>query len=1141
MNIEDIETTPFYANISAKLMENPKTLSLLQNNLLKPGLYKILPNPRFNNYIINIPSPAGDKTVAVEFEFNNPQDKKNLDQQFGRASTHICYVKSVQKGGLDNFIFDLYIFADRCEELGKLSLLATAESLKNLQDKKHEVKAKELFEIAKKACAVYIYGEPYYIIQGDYSSTTASDSQEDDDSESPEDSTGSSADSQAQGAFVILCERNKRCYAIKVRQKNLTSTGEDKFFEVTGTIHRKNVQPASNYHLVKAELEFTDQKKAAAELNLKKLQELTEKSGSYLKAWKEYTGARGDRVLTQARNFDAPNYISCTPTSSDSVKLYFEEKIKDKLNASSVEEIILYKNGHELPEFLQDKKCSFLEYFEKKQAAEKERKKKGGLREKDVCCQVLHSGDNWIEVQLPDGFDMPTAADIPQTGFIVMSMKGEESQIERQWKAWKMITSGKSGISYLGNILEGNFDYMSPGNKVPSLKISNRVRQKIFENDPTPRQLEAIKLALETPDIAVIQGPPGTGKTTVVTAILEILNEAQDKRGVSAGQVLATSYQHDAVENMIERIAVNGLPTWKYGKRRDVKGDYNSHIDSWCKEIEEKVFALNPDIQMSSEEDTFHAYAADYIYSPSEENRQRLLEYILKLPVPENCAEAARKLLLKNDLSVSSGASSVLLKKIRSLRVTENAFKDDGLKRAEELYFSLDDKHWFMDHKNEEKLLQDIILDNKIDGENLAALSALKKELLEEFSPRPLYISFDKEESVVDLCKRVADALKELQTKKNQKEVIIADWIEALRAGQEAFAKAIKDCDFVYAATSQQSVGKDINRQKLAVSNGDFFASRHYDTVIIDEAARATPPDLLIPMCNAVKRIILVGDHRQLPQLVDDDLCSDVYKKVAAGAEEKSLDENYEDSFKLSLFEMLFKKLEELEKKDGIKRRITLDTQYRTHPVLGKFCSDEFYKAHNEDYKSVRPASDFDHQLPGIEHKAAVWIDVPESAGKEAKDGTSRIRECEADCIVEKLLEFVHSQENLPKDKKFSYGIIAFYRAQSDLIQAKLAKKKKELKDVNYKVGTVDAFQGMQFDVVFLSIVRSSGDINFLTPNRLCVSMSRQKKVLLAVGCKDFVTSKAARSQKIPALADFYDLCAGKNDEGCGAVQTWKK
>ncbi len=54
--------------------------------------------------------------------------------------------------------------------------------------------------------------------------------------------------------------------------------------------------------------------------------------------------------------------------------------------------------------------------------------------------------------------------------------------------------------------------------------------KKIFsKNPPTPNQIEAIDIALNTPDIAIVQGPPGTGKTTIVTAIIERLNELSDK------------------------------------------------------------------------------------------------------------------------------------------------------------------------------------------------------------------------------------------------------------------------------------------------------------------------------------------------------------------------------------------------------------------------------------------------------------------------------------------------------------------------------------------------------------------------------------------------------------------------------------
>lgn len=1125
MDLAYIETIPFYENISAETHFDSKS------GTVKTGLYTILPNPMHNNFIIRT------EYGAVEFDFKNQQDKANLDAQFCRGSAHICNVKSA---GRDGFLFDLYVFAGAVEDFGEVTILAEEDNLKNLQSKKNPIKTEKLQKELTENCTLKLDGESYFIMQGNYEKTQEEESEENDEN-------GVKDNVEPKGAFSILCERFRKCFAIKVQQKNLTSADMDKYFAVTGVLSRKNIQTAGNFHLVKAKLVFSDQKKAASEYNRKKLEEITEKSGSYLKAWQEYTGARGDRILTQARKFGFQHYNNCVPTSSDSVKLYFDEKISDKIKECKIEEIILCKNGDPLPLFIQDKKCDFLEYCTKKKDADSERKKNKQAKKEDVCCAIADYKDNWIEIKLPDGKDMPSPNDVAQKGYVVMSMKGEESQIERQQTSWEAIKQGKSGISSLGNILEGSFDFMPSGSTPPKMHITNRVRQKIFKDPPTDRQLEAIDLALRTPDIALIQGPPGTGKTTVITAVLEILNEAQDKRGVSAGRVLATSYQHDAVENMIERIKVNALPTWKYGKRRGNSANYNEHIDSWCKEIEERVYSLNPDIRLSQEEETFHAYVAEYVYSPLPENRDRVLEYISTLPVTEEIASKARKLLLKKESPSDSYTAPDLLRKIRALRTTEKTFSDDGSKRAEDLYFALEERKWFSEHKEDEKLLMDLVMGTSPSENQLSELSKLKLELLEEFSKKPLYICAKGEDDVFSLCKMTADFLEAQRGKKDKKEQIIADWIGNLQGGRDAFSRAIKDCDFVYAATSQQSVGTDIKKQKLAVEGGERAYMQLYDTVIIDEAARASPPDLLIPMCMAVKRIILVGDHRQLPQLVDEDLCNDVYEKVQAKmkengnlSESESTEDNYEDAFKLSLFELLFKKLKELEEKDGIRRTITLDKQFRTHPVLGNFCSNLFYKEEG-GYASPRGTEDFVHNLPGIENKAAVWIDVPKECGREEKQGTSRIRDCEAECIVENFFSFVRSQKNAPEDKKFSYGIIAFYSAQRDLIQKKLSSHKGELKDVTYRVGTVDAFQGMEFDVVFLSVVRTDGSIDFLTPNRLCVSMSRQKKVLVAVGCKDFFTSKEARSQKIPALSEFYDLCAGKNDDGYGAVLTWKK
>ena len=43
----------------------------------------------------------------------------------------------------------------------------------------------------------------------------------------------------------------------------------------------------------------------------------------------------------------------------------------------------------------------------------------------------------------------------------------------------------------------------------------------------------------------------------------------------------------------------------------------------------------------------------------------------------------------------------------------------------------------------------------------------------------------------------------------------------------------------------------------------------YFDTVIMDEASKATPPDLVLPLCFGRKSIV-IGDHRQLPPMLNE-------------------------------------------------------------------------------------------------------------------------------------------------------------------------------------------------------------------------------------------------------------------------------
>lgn len=115
---------------------------------------------------------------------------------------------------------------------------------------------------------------------------------------------------------------------------------------------------------------------------------------------------------------------------------------------------------------------------------------------------------------------------------------------------------------------------------------------------------------------------------------------------------------------------------------------------------------------------------------------------------------------------------------------------------------------------------------------------------------------------------------------------------------------------FAFAATCQQSVNRQMQMQK-GITEDKAKENMEYKYVIVDEAARVSPRDLIIPMAQG-KRIILVGDHRQLPHIINDEVA-------------RQTGETESEWIKQSMFQYLFSdRLKALEQKDGIPRRVTL-------------------------------------------------------------------------------------------------------------------------------------------------------------------------------------------------------------------------
>ena len=291
-------------------------------------------------------------------------------------------------------------------------------------------------------------------------------------------------------------------------------------------------------------------------------------------------------------------------------------------------------------------------------------------------------------------------------------------------------------------------------------------------------------------------------------------------------------------------------------------------------------------------------------------------------------------------------------------------------------------------------------------------------------------------------------------------------------------------------------------------------------------------------MSLASKRIILVGDHRQLPHLLE--------RNIELKLEE--LSEEDQEKYRMSLFHKLFQDMKEREREDGIKRTVTLDVQYRMHPVLGDFVSNTFYARYDEGFKSGLPAENFIHGIERYGDALGVWVDLPHRKGAES-GGISKCRKCEATWIAEETLRILEGHPHL------SVGVITFYSAQEkelydqmetlgifeidDLGNRRVAERfrftESSILQERLRVGTVDAFQGMEFDVVLLSMTRSNKHPvskenpktwrrkfgHLMLENRLCVAMSRQKRLLLTVDKGMLGENIAKEAVRIGRLQEF--------------------
>lgn len=100
--------------------------------------------------------------------------------------------------------------------------------------------------------------------------------------------------------------------------------------------------------------------------------------------------------------------------------------------------------------------------------------------------------------------------------------------------------------------------------------------------------------------------------------------------------------------------------------------------------------------------------------------------------------------------------------------------------------------------------------------------------------------------------------------------------------------------------------------------------------------------------------------------------------------------------------------------------------------------------------------------------------------------------------------------------QKKQVGIITFYLSQMKLIEEKLDIN--NFPSLDIRCGTVDRFQGMEKQVIIVSLVRNNSrrEIGFAKkPERINVAFSRAQELLIIVGCHQLFTENTSNATEI--------------------------
>lgn len=642
-----------------------------------------------------------------------------------------------------------------------------------------------------------------------------------------------------------------------------------------------------------------------------------------------------------------------------------------------------------------------------------------------------------------------------------------------------------------------------------------------FGGPPTPSQLDALDVVLNTPDVAIIQGPPGTGKTRLLSALRYLLSSADEP---AAGPVvLLTSTQQVAVDNLVEAgSALGRLPAARL--RND--GAVGEVVHEWAEALAHRLPVPGRRASLAQTLRQLREVLG-LLLIQGDEGLAAVRTPVLGL-VLDRVSQRTYERLQRNLTSSPARDHDEAFSFVRRLRVDAAAFADDGpyqvrkLLRKDCFGLAVDEAELFFLEACAATPRGKVPMD-------LPKLDAVRDRLLLQLASAPQLGGLSS-----DVREAIADAVSEMEVLYRSSPISVDDALGEFALGlledPEAVESAVLQYTDAYAVTCSTAGSQRLSRH-LASPTGLTALSGESDTssgtpiatVLVDEAARSHPLDLLIPAHRASRRLVLVGDQRQLPHLMERESLAEL-----------TADER--DTLTKPLFEILYDSLRLRERQDGVRRVATLTEQFRMHPRLGSFVSQQFYEP-DVTLRSATPEGSFRRDLRPFGGAVAAWRDVPGRGRDYERGRPSLFRDAEVQECAAVVRELQLGQRKEP----LSIAVMSFYAAQARLLREHLLDfVPASPEDGSLWFGTTDTAQGREFDVVVLSATRSRAPHaiadevaarrafgHLLSPNRLCVGFSRARRLVVLVGDRDYLTGEVA-TPWLPALTAFGQFADGE-------------